>query len=319
MIVTKCQLGSRALPLYLGLAIVLWNTGTARTGSIDYMRIDYSAPSPAPPGLDTIQYVPPPGVLDRSFDVATIGSGETIVDSARGQIKTIFVTAPTRDSLGNVFATADYSVSAILQDTMHFQGSGLVTIRFDTVGTGFLPQTDIFGDLGELVRVGTNVDAGFGTGNGHALDIFVNDPAFQGLPNYSLPLLGVPFTIHQIVDTTFDVKDGDARTFLFELQASGAGGSTMNLSDTTQLSFILPPGVSVRTDGGFVQAAVPEPSSLVLIVTGAAAALLGCLARSEFCGLGTRFPLKTRKDSWCQFIDTKSFTDFDVVSTFHST
>jgi hypothetical protein len=88
--------------------------------------------------------------------------------------------------------------------------------------------------------------------------------------------LGVPFPIDLIVQNNFRVSGTAANPddvfFQFELAATGINGVSLDLSHTAQLSFVLSPGVSVTTDGGFAQGfgtqAVPEPSSLLLFGAG---------------------------------------------------
>jgi hypothetical protein len=80
------------------------------------------------------------------------------------------------------------------------------------------------------------------------------------------------------VEKTFTV-DGtlavpDMRDFVFSVSATGIGGASLNLFDTAQVFAILPPGVSVVTDGGFSAEggapAVPEPGTLFVLATGLA-------------------------------------------------
>ena len=256
--------------LRLGLVISMLGTGLARA---DFIFIGYNGVTPYSLDETRVSFPPSPVVVDRIRpDAPRLGSGETIVDSGAGQIKTTYITAPPRDALGNTFAVGPWVVNAQLDDTAHFIETGDVTIKFETLGFGVLPQTDFNNDL-EYDSVLTRLLVGNRTHNATAQ--FANMP----LQGYTVPIANVPFLIDLVVEDTFSVSgtlaNPDSVSFDFLLAASGVGGASLNLSDTAQLSFVLPPGVDVNTDGGFYQSgsAVPEPSSLVSLGTGFACLL----------------------------------------------
>jgi hypothetical protein len=134
-----------------------------------------------------------------------------------------------------------------------------------------LPQPDINNDL----EYDTALSALTTSGPEHiATAQFASKP----LQGYTVPIPNVPFFIDLVVEDTFRVSGTTANPddvpFFFLLTASGLGGASLNLSDTSQLSFVLQPGVSVSTDGGFSQSgSVPEPSSLLLLSAGLACLL----------------------------------------------
>jgi hypothetical protein len=232
------------------------------------MEVQYNGITPYSTDDTKITFPPSPVVLDRVRPPAPrLGTGETIIDS-RGQIKTTFFNPPAPDSVG------PFAVAAILADTAHFIGTGTVTLRWETVGTGVLPPTDKFNDL-EYVTVATNLNSSEEALPGsvpHDQAQFANKP----LGGYTVPTLGVPFPIDLVVQKTFSVSgtaaNPDDEHFTFELLATGYNRVSLDVSHTAQLSFVLPPGVSVTTDGGFSQgfgtSAVPEPSSFLLLGAG---------------------------------------------------
>src|SRR5262249_20725044 len=100
----------------------------------------------------------------------------------------------------------------------------------------------------------------------------VSDSAFQAFANQPgngvvVAPPGVPIGINQVVQTTFNLSGAADVPFSFSLRLTGQAGASVDLFDTAQLSFNLPPGVSVTTDGGFASA-VPEPTSLPLVALG---------------------------------------------------
>ena len=263
--------------LRLSLVISVLCTGLALA---DFIFIGYNGVTPYSLDETRVSFPPSPVVVDRIRpDAPRLGSGETIVDSGAGQIKTEYITAAPRDALGNTFAVGPWVVNAQLDDTAHFIGTGDVTIKFETLGFGVLPQTDLNNDL-EYDTVLTRLLVENKTHNATAQ--FANMP----LQGYTVPIANVPFLIDLVVEDTFRVSGTlakpDSLSFDFLLAASGVGGASLNLSDTAQLSFVLPPGVDVNTDGGFSQSgsAVPEPSSVVLLGTGFAC-LLGYSRRRK--------------------------------------
>jgi hypothetical protein len=257
------------------------------------MEITYAS------GPDFLQDIPPAGVLDRSFSFAGIGDGRTVIDSALGQIKAEFTSSLTRDPLGNVIQRGTFEVVASLSDTLHFVGSGRVLARISADGTALLPAPDPFNDLVTASAATSVLLAGGGTPQfigTNPLSVSTNPGSTLQIPP------NVPFPIHQEADFTFDVTGGQANDLFIELQLTGIGGAAMDFAHTVQLSFDLPPGVSVSTDGGFFQAGaptVPEPSGLILLGSGAAAVLLVDALRRGGRALGSRLraPLLSRRSA----------------------
>ena len=183
--------------LRLSLVISVLCTGLALA---DFIFIGYNGVTPYSLDETRVSFPPSPVVVDRIRpDAPRLGSGETIVDSGAGQIKTEYITAAPRDALGNTFAVGPWVVNAQLDDTAHFIGTGDVTIKFETVGFGLLPQTDFNNDL-EYDTVLTRLLVGNRTHNATAQ--FANMP----LQGYTVPIANVPFLIDLVVEDTFSVS-----------------------------------------------------------------------------------------------------------------
>jgi hypothetical protein len=202
-------------------------------------------------------------VLDRLFAFPTVGSGETIVDS-QGQIKTMFSTVPPDITAG------PFSVTAVLDDTAHFTSTaiGTATIMLHTVGFGVLPPPDP-NKPAAYDTVVTGLSVSDGTPQHLASAQFANKP----VAGYTVAAPGVPFAIDLLVTDTLTFSGTLNVPFTIDLFASGVGGASLDLFHTARLTFALSPGVSVTTDGGFLQPsplATPEPSSLALLATGVA-------------------------------------------------
>jgi hypothetical protein len=252
----------------LHVLVGLWLLG-AWPARADFVSVAYNGITPYDPDNTTVSFPPSPVVLDRIRPAAPkLGTGESIVDS-RGQIRTTLLAAPSRDASGNTFGIGPFVANATLDDTACFFGTGIVTLKFETVATGVLPSTNIFNDK-EYAILATNLVVGRGVISSRPHD--QAQFALPPLPGYTVPTPDIPFSIDLEVEDTFSVSgtaaNPDMVHFTFQLTAEGFGGASLDVSDA-QLSFVLPPpGFSVCTDGGFVQVTVPEPSSLLMLATG---------------------------------------------------
>jgi hypothetical protein len=250
----------------VGLAIVLLSTGPARA---NFIEIEYNSLT-GNPGLEVVEQFPPsPVMLDRTRDQPHVATAETIVDS-RGVVRTIFLTAPFEIG-GQQFSVGPHVADAFISDTAKFIGRGTVTWGYNVVGTGVVGQSPLDNPLEVSYDIVTASLSGFVGGQTTATGKFANHP----LQGYTLEFPNETFGIDLHVEKTFTVNGTravpDMRDFIFSLSATGIGGASLNLFDTAQVFAILPRGVSV-VDGGFSAvggAAVPEPSSMVLLALAA--------------------------------------------------
>jgi len=258
---TTYRLCGSAWLLRLCLVMVSFGAGLARA---DFIFIGYNGSSPYAPDETTVFFPPSPAVLDRVRDTPRLGSGETIVDSGLGQIKTRFVTPPQGAINGIPTSVGPFDVNAQIDDTAHFTATGpgiaTATIMFHVTGTGVLPTEP--GNFQEYDTVAARLQLPGGQQLAKAQ--FANQP----LQGYTVPIPDDPFPIDLLVSDSFSFTGTLDIPFNFLLLATGIGGASLDLFHTAQLNFDLSPGVSVSTDGGFFQsgsAAVPEPSSILLL------------------------------------------------------
>jgi len=221
---------------------------------------------------------PPPVTLDSPCSTPRFGDTDISVDSATATIKGSAEAAPAPTANGAVYDLGVLESFGTDHDTLHFYRTGTVTAQVVVDGTGTMPGTDAFGDAGfaysELFfGIGQMADTYTRVG-------FTSSP-YDLADTYETPGSTFPIAFTSPV-LTFSVTGTatvpDDLVLDFTLYVGAADGASLDLSNTAQLVFDLGPGISVTSDGGFSQsnqgAAVPEPSSLAMVLTGAAAIFL---------------------------------------------
>jgi len=223
-------------------------------------------------GANFEQISPPlavPMILNATDSQPHWGTGLGVIDSGLALMRAQISTPGPRNPDGSVFAAGDYQLSELLFDTLtpHIQGGGtaVFTAHFTADGVITLPATDSHLDsvLG-IAAVSLSIGGG-GTGNNFAQVGFSTTPTLAGTALTIVP----PGSIAVHFDTffTFLARDLQSRDLVLELQVAGISGAALDFSNTARLTFDLPPGTSVSTDGGFVQTgSVPEPSTMVLVL-----------------------------------------------------
>ncbi len=220
---------------------------------------------------------PPPITLDSPCTTARFGSTDISVNSTTATIRGSVEAAPARTPDGAVYDLGVLESYGTDNDTLHFTGAGTVTAQVVVDGTGTMPGTDPFGDAGFAYS-----ELFFGIG--HMEDTYTR-VGFTSSPYDLADTNEMPGSTFPIVFTspvlTFSVTGTatvpDDLVLDFTLYVGAANGASIDLSDTAQLVLDLGPGISVTSDGGFSQSsspAVPEPSSLAMVLTGAAAMFL---------------------------------------------
>jgi hypothetical protein len=224
---------------------------------------------------ETAPPLTPPLVLDRSFSVDRFGDGRAFVISGPQAILGASMATPmARNPDGSIFNLGAYLVEAKLTDTYMFSGSSSPFLgHFKAHGTMTLPPTDLEGD--GIVGTAT-ISVGVPPGTG--LKLFdqvalTTSPGDANLPGVTLV---EPGTIPVDLSTDFMVDPSKGPfEYTFDLRLSGGNGAALDFAHTAEVTFDLPPGVTVTSLGGFQSAtAVPEPPSIrllgvVLVVLGA--------------------------------------------------
>jgi hypothetical protein len=233
--------------------------------------------------------------IDKTFSVPHFGDGEAFVFSQLGRMGTILSTPAPRNADGSIFNLGSYQLDAILSDkfTVNFvrppqPGAALVHIpgSFDGHGMITLPAVDaeLDGNAG-VASVTVNSPGGGLTGTLFDQVALTSSP---GTALTGIPLVGPgSYPIRLTTDFSFDVDPNNpltlSREFTFDLRITGSNGVALDLFHTAQVSFDLPPGVTVTSDGGFFESgstSVPEPSTLTLFAIGLGIAGLGAARQS---------------------------------------
>jgi hypothetical protein len=292
----------------LGLVVGISPSGAARAGvtvQVEDFTQTFTETSPSPASLS----------IDKTFSVPHFGDGEAFVISHLGRMGTILSTPAPRNADGSIFNLGSYQLDAILSDrfTVKFvrppqPGAALTHIpgSFDGHGMITLPPVDaeLDGNAG-VASVSVNSPGGGLTGTLFDQVALTSSP---GTALTGIPLVGPgSYPIGLTTDFSFDVDPNDpstlSRDFTFDLRITGSNGVALDLFHTAQVSFDLPPGVTVTSEGGFFQSgptSVPEPSTLTLLAIGIGMASFGA-ARQFWAGC-----LRTRLDTDHAVADLRS-------------
>jgi hypothetical protein len=215
--------------------------------------------------IETAPPLTPPLMLDRSFSVDRVGDGRAFVISGPQAILGASMETPmARNPDGSILNLGVYQVEAKLTDTYTFSGSSNPFLgHLIAHGKMILPPTDIQGD-GIVGTASIIVGAPPGTG----LKLFdqvalTTTPGDASLPGVTLV---DPGTIPVDLSTDFIVDPSKGPfEFSFDLRLSGGNGAALDFAHTAEVTFDLPPGITVTSLGGFQSpaTAVPEPRSIL--------------------------------------------------------
>jgi hypothetical protein len=267
--------GSRWLRIFVVL-FVIGPAGAVRAGMVTVTVEDFTqsfSESASPPT--------PPLFIDRTFSVPHFGDGEAFVSSGLtsglARMGARLGTPPARAPDGTVINAGSYQIDAILSDTYTFHSthprplgtSTLIVGHFGGTGAMILPTVDAEGD-GNAAVASVSVNSPGGGVSGTLFDqvALTSSPgtALTGIPLRDEGSYGVLLT----TDFSFFIDPtNNSRDFTFDLRITGSNGAAVDFFDPAQVSFDLPPGVSVTSAGGFFQSgdlsSVPEPSTLALL------------------------------------------------------
>jgi hypothetical protein len=207
----------------------------------------------------------PPFILDLSHGDSQ-GSGRGIADLPDGLLKA----QSTASADSTQFTTI---ATAVDQFTLAGLPAGTpveVTATLVAHGTGLIPQPFESGTAMVQIQQGVG---------GIPVDFQIK--TFQA--DISAPENQV-FPIDLSASITFQANIGTAFPLLYFLRLDTNHGTDFDFLSTAELRFDLPAGVTVSSEGGFMQAAVPEPSGWVLLGIGAMGLLVcGAWRRSGPC------------------------------------
>jgi hypothetical protein len=215
-----------------------------------------------------------PLVLDKTFSVPQVGDGGAFVISNLLRMGADMETPMARNPDGSVFNLGSYGMEAKIDGNFSFNSvaAGMtIGVHFDADGTITLPAIDAEGD--PVAAAAEVLASAAGGASGKTFD----EVALSGGVAGTTP-------VHLTTDFSFVVDPNNLSPELaFDLRLSGGNGAALDFSHTAQVTFDLPPGVTVTSDGGFFQSgepsSVPEPSSLALLAVGVVTAGLTAARR----------------------------------------
>jgi len=238
-------------------------------------------------GVGTTAVTAAPFHIDTPFSIPSAASGEGLIDFTG--VPTVVVGSSASLGILKAFETttasgAGLGVNLIVDTDLTFSGSGTVTIGMEAVGRGVVnfPVTS-----GTSAATFQTLVQGFGTESGSPPGPpfkFGSSGVTTGDPAACLPVACVAALPGQVVpfdSTNFfteSVTNGESQLWSFQLELFMAPQTDLDFFHSADLVFDLPPGVSLHSDLGFTvvggTAAIPEPSSLLLL-SGGLVALVG--------------------------------------------
>ncbi len=223
--------------------------GTVEAGTV--LTVDFS---------DGPTYQTTSSFIDESATLPGIGTAHGSIDATLGIMRAMDASVPPQDSRGF------FQINDILDDEYHLRGSTLgsttITVHLTADGTITMPSLDSHSDPNAAVLSLAPGNGGTGSAN---VSLTTN-------PNFATNgfTLVQPGTYSITETSTFDVSfsGSQGRQLMSEMSLYALGGASLDFFATAKISFDLPEGTSMISDGGFFQSSsVPEPPTSVLLIS----------------------------------------------------
>lgn len=193
----------------------------------------------------------------ESYTSAIGSTARVTADATAGTIRGFAYAAPTDEAFSFGTVTDSFTLNGpapgtVVSLTAYFTLDGILS---GGATAPYASQDDAY--------VYTQFSSSFSTG-GDVFSLWAQPWGScysTGCPSFYIP-------VHRVGSITLNITEGNPFDLSYGLHTIGTYGGTSDFGSTAAISFNLPAGTSITSDGGYTQAAVPVPAAAWLFGSG---------------------------------------------------